>query len=462
MSRDVDEGVNIEGAIIEKVTEEGKSAHDHSSQKSITTQKDRQFLRQMVPRDVEEGAIVEGVITEEEVKTSTQNDQQPLRQMKPQDAGEGAIVEKSTVEGESSSKKLKRAKMRHSREAISNTKLPRKVWVQLRKMLKSKRVYGLPGTNGSFYSNFVAYSHQNHILLAMWYAHPQHTFSRKDRNVYFLNSILWLFFVTALFSLSIGNSSLSSLLSATFGLVYDAILLRLLNCKLCYKSAVWEERSSRVGHFVVSVLSLGNILWLIFGIVFAVKIGGSFVQDWLLAQAISWAMNLGKTSLWVAFRFRKHKREFEASVARLHILPDTLPMPESPAETKIDASFCHSSKAVGSKIKSISDVASFVRFNMKSNDICEGANTKLLTDGEDGKLNNPAATSSANCVIAVVKIAKNTTATQADWEAWFPKTQPPLLGPYFCFCDPGHPLIKHLKPVGGKEGKREVKQGDIL
>mmetsp|Transcript_108 Transcript_108/g.184 ORF Transcript_108/g.184 Transcript_108/m.184 type:complete len:325 (-) Transcript_108:82-1056(-) len=323
-------------------------------------------------------------------------------------------------------------------------------------MLASKRVYGLPGTNGTFYSNYVAYSHQNHILLAMWYAHPQHTFSRKERYVFFINSILWLFFVTSLFSLSNGNSILSSFLAATFGFAYDTILLSLLNCKRCYKSAVWEERSSRVGMCIIRALSVGNIFWLIFGIIFAVEIGGSFVQDWLLAQAFSWAMNLFKTSLWVAFRFRKHKREFEAEIAQLNLFPDTLLVQKSPAETKNGASYCYDSNAVGSRIKSISDAASFVRFHKKNYDTCDDTNAKLSINGEDTKM-----IASSTNFVAVVQIAKNTTATQEDWEAWFPKTQPPLLGPHFCFCDPGHPLIKKIKSVGEKERKRDVEEGDI-
>ena len=78
----------------------------------------------------------------------------------------------------------------------------------LRKMLKERRLYGLPGTTGRFQSNSWEYILQDHSLISVVYAHVLSPLTVTQRGFFFAHMISFLFMVVA-------SISPSSLLGAT-------------------------------------------------------------------------------------------------------------------------------------------------------------------------------------------------------------------------------------------------------
>lgn len=67
---------------------------------------------------------------------------------------------------------------------------------RLRKMLTEGFTYGLPGTKGSVYMCLFMHFKQEHSLLAVYFGHPLHPFSRAERLLFLLICTCWIFFVS--------------------------------------------------------------------------------------------------------------------------------------------------------------------------------------------------------------------------------------------------------------------------
>eukprot|EP00466_Bigelowiella_natans_P009276 jgi/Bigna1/88796/estExt_fgenesh1_pg.C_380089 len=187
----------------------------------------------------------------------------------------------------------------------------RQILKEFRAMLSAGAAYGYLNTDGSFQSNFIAYLSQEHIVLGMFLAHPQHPFSRMERVAYFINSLLWLFFLSALFSVTDLEWALSSFIVMLLTMPYNIILRALMECSCCVRHERLEEIGEMAGYSVMCVFSCGSILWLILGAIFAAHSGNGFVGSWILGQFMSWTFSAFQYLFWTWWSMKSSKEKFD-------------------------------------------------------------------------------------------------------------------------------------------------------
>ena len=76
---------------------------------------------------------------------------------------------------------------------------------RLQKQLVKSAGYGLPGTDGSWSSNFKSYLFNNHTLLSVCLANPAHPFSRFERLIFVFINLSFIFSLSAIFNHSPSN-----------------------------------------------------------------------------------------------------------------------------------------------------------------------------------------------------------------------------------------------------------------
>ena len=88
-------------------------------------------------------------------------------------------------------------------------KSSKKVWKErvIHALMKSQK-YGLPGTNGTWTSNLLAYLSNCHQLLAIFFAHRLHPFTKRERAVVIFCSFAFAFLATAIATREVADNSL--------------------------------------------------------------------------------------------------------------------------------------------------------------------------------------------------------------------------------------------------------------
>ncbi|CAN0299172.1 unnamed protein product [Laminaria digitata] len=69
-------------------------------------------------------------------------------------------------------------------------------------MLLKGNIYGLPGSDGTKWSNFNEWAKNQHPVLSMFMAHELHPFSRAERLSVMMCYLCWAFFITVMFEQS--------------------------------------------------------------------------------------------------------------------------------------------------------------------------------------------------------------------------------------------------------------------
>lgn len=173
---------------------------------------------------------------------------------------------------------------------------------------------GLTIYSQSFGSDLWLYLKNNHLILSLFLAHPQHPFSPMERRVCLVCSLCLGFGLTCLFNL-VPNGSEKTILSVLVGGIvqglYDFLLKSFANClcvQRCPRVIVWlVEALGYLGlcaQFAFGLMFFGGGLGLLVSAAGTDALGGatwrfgaSKAQAWLLTSVL-----VGTVSFWLARR----------------------------------------------------------------------------------------------------------------------------------------------------------------
>lgn len=178
----------------------------------------------------------------------------------------------------------------------------------LRKMLVRRVVYGLPGTNGSFLTNYIEVVKNEHIVFGLFYANPVHPFTRRERCIFAFNTIAFIFWLGVLTSRE--PAIVYYLLIAAATMLYEKLSRLLLECGPMYTrgydpqadqvptdivdraSSAAKKVAGATVEFTGSLLSAclfcAAFIFIISGVVIAVKRGDAFlIGSFLLNQVFA-------------------------------------------------------------------------------------------------------------------------------------------------------------------------------
>ena len=177
---------------------------------------------------------------------------------------------------------------------------------RLRKMLARGRSYGLPGTNGEWFSIFWHEICQEHTIASIFMAHPLHPFSRNERLMYMANAFSFVFLFSVLTS---GMDSYASIaLTCFFVVPYKMFLRTLLECSCIYTGAYDDKQEiddgdndplnnnfsycgcclEMCGNLTSTLLNLWSVALVAAGVVIMLSDRGfGFFMNWVSSQTTS-------------------------------------------------------------------------------------------------------------------------------------------------------------------------------
>jgi hypothetical protein len=184
------------------------------------------------------------------------------------------------------------------------------IWALQRRVVKGQ-TYGLPGTDGTFMDCLKHHILNEHTVLGIFYAHPLHPFSRKERGIFWFNAAAWVIFISAFTTgLSQGAS-----IGITLGLVvpYKIFVRTIMECKCLYVDA-FDPASEKddgdddplnnddhgtwgiigqicelFGSFISLCLLAISVILLATAVSYIVQIGkgNEFAENWIISQVSS-------------------------------------------------------------------------------------------------------------------------------------------------------------------------------
>jgi|MDSY01.1.fsa_nt_gb hypothetical protein len=165
----------------------------------------------------------------------------------------------------------------------------------LARLLLENRSYGYPGTDGTLFSNYIAYVMNRHPILSIFMCHPLHPFTRTERMVVLWCSIFWAFFTNTIMQFRLfqsahnwtENSTLAYLIYITILALliipYEILIRVIIICPCCLGGELralgtgnTEEASQRrqerdslkvAGRRILCVLVLLSVVWFSFGLI---------------------------------------------------------------------------------------------------------------------------------------------------------------------------------------------------
>lgn len=183
---------------------------------------------------------------------------------------------------------------------------PNYVIFRCRKMLARGRSYGLPDTDGTFWSVFKREVMQEHSVVSIWSAHDLHPFSRNERIMYMFNALVWVFFL-AVITAGAGEAA-QVLITLSLVVPYKLFARYLLECSCIYTGSYNEKMEIEdgdndplnnehsyfqccaeiAGYFTSFLLNVMSLFLLIGAIVRVVDYHeGQFVRGWVISQCTS-------------------------------------------------------------------------------------------------------------------------------------------------------------------------------
>jgi hypothetical protein len=160
------------------------------------------------------------------------------------------------------------------------------------------------GTDGEFKTIFYTYVKYSHTLLSVFYEHPLHPFSRRERILFLFTVMGWMFFIAAIFATSDTSAEISIIVNALIVIPFKMLVRYLLECPCLYNGgftnhdfAVKQKRVSIVaaaswlvecfGSLVSAGLCCLSIIFWVAGGIIAGSAGESFVYNWIYSQLVS-------------------------------------------------------------------------------------------------------------------------------------------------------------------------------
>jgi hypothetical protein len=192
---------------------------------------------------------------------------------------------------------------------------PNYVIHRLIKILTKGQCYGMVGTDGQFQTIFTTYVKYSHTLLSVFYEHPLHPFSKRERVMFLFTVMGWMFMIAAVFAAVGTDTTISIIVNAILVIPFKMFVRYMLECPCLYNGGFsgynYAENKRRIsvteagswiiecfGSIVSASLCCLSILFWVLGGVFASAAGGdSFVLNWIFSQLVS---NAGAELLYAA------------------------------------------------------------------------------------------------------------------------------------------------------------------
>jgi hypothetical protein len=140
----------------------------------------------------------------------------------------------------------------------------------LENMLVMGKVYGNPGTDGSWWSNFKFFVLNKHPILGIFYAHHEHPFSRKERLAALFATTCWTLCVASYLNNNNFESMnvyarifLNSALTLPVGFfIYQILAMPTCQNKRWPRMYAMRERCESAGHFIMFFIILLSAFFL--------------------------------------------------------------------------------------------------------------------------------------------------------------------------------------------------------
>ena len=212
----------------------------------------------------------------------------------------------------------------------------------LRGMLVGGGHYGLPGTNGTLFSNYFARLKNEHSVISMFAANLASPFDHHERAIFLFCSLSYVFFVTiCLSTLSVKNPAAQSvvviLISTSLIVPFKKLVRTMMECGFLFKQGdynpkkVHESYSERYnmdseyskqgcvticGHCITTCIFCGATSMLVIGLVWALTQDRyeGFVGDWVYTQFITVLFSepgMEFATFMYMWKFKDPKGEFE-------------------------------------------------------------------------------------------------------------------------------------------------------
>ena len=198
--------------------------------------------------------------------------------------------------------------------------------------------YGLPGTDGTYFSNLLMYSASQHPVTGIYFCNPAAPFSRVERILFLFCTMSLLLMLSGMMEITTWSTWYKSLFIAALTIPFGMILRYIMECpcfhqdkytegnditqikKNATKNACTFNRdccelyAEKLGEGVSLLMFLLSCGFLAYGMVIAINIGPLFYRGWLQSQFFSYfgtaPLNL-IANFTYAWYFKKHKAIFE-------------------------------------------------------------------------------------------------------------------------------------------------------
>ena len=177
-------------------------------------------------------------------------------------------------------------------------------------------IYGYPGTNGSWFSNFVDFAKGEHSFLGIFFAHPRHPFSKTERFFFMFSAMSMLFMLQAIFYTAREDDPdpstgyVEGFIVCMICVPYKKIMRFIMECP-CFYSGKYDHTDfeskqdekfdindaqeiaagccEKLGSMITCANFFFAVMLLIIGIVTvsADNDGSTFAGEWAYAQAMS-------------------------------------------------------------------------------------------------------------------------------------------------------------------------------
>jgi hypothetical protein len=142
----------------------------------------------------------------------------------------------------------------------------------------SKLKYGIAGTKGSLFSNYIAHALNNHELLSLLFADKRNPYNRKRRLFIIFSKLSLSFFLAALLSTTFSDEKMSrigfrvqsSFLISLVLCPFGYLLEKVARCGICSRRNTCIKFATTLGYFTLALISTLSILFLVLGIVIVV------------------------------------------------------------------------------------------------------------------------------------------------------------------------------------------------
>lgn len=123
-------------------------------------------------------------------------------------------------------------------------------------MLTRKETYGLPGCDGSIWSNIICSGKEEHLLFAILYANVLHPFTRFERVVWLFDALAFQLFLISLFLRDDGSyEGWESIVVSLCVFPYKLLLRAIIECPCFEQAAAKAEQHDMTPRISTTVVS---------------------------------------------------------------------------------------------------------------------------------------------------------------------------------------------------------------